>query len=38
MLQSAEKLQVGEGEYLSLYLNHTKTGVEYHAQNREIKR
>ena len=28
----------GEGEYLSLYLFPNETGVEYHAQNREIKR
>ena len=28
----------GEGEYLSLYLFSPKTGVEYHAHNREIKR
>ena len=38
MLQSAEELQVGEGEVKSLHLNYPKTGVEYHAHNREIKR
>lgn len=38
MLQSAEKLQAGEGEVKSPHLNYPTTGVEYHAQNREIKR